>query len=150
MKIRKAKLSDIKQLEELENKWIKERTSPRIIKTPRSEWKGMINKGLVAVAAEEDRVVAYASSQIRKAGREIAGKIRKGVNYLELEGLYVDKEFRGQNLSSLILKEIFAIAKRKKMKYILVIADSKDLAKLISFYESKGFEPIHALMIKKL
>lgn len=149
MKIRKARLNDIKQLEELENRWVKEKTSPRIIKTPRSEWKGMINKGLV-VTAEENKIAAYVSSQIRKAGREIAGKIKKGVKYLELEGLYVDREFRGQNLSSLILKELFLIAKKRKLKHILVIADSKELAKLISFYESKGFEPIHALMIKKL
>lgn len=59
-------------------------------------------------------------------------------NTLEIERIYVQKEFQRQKIGQLLFEKAFEIAKLKKVKYIWLGVWEKNL-KAIRFYEKNGF-----------
>jgi GNAT superfamily N-acetyltransferase len=61
--------------------------------------------------------------------------------YVEIEGLYVQPDFRRQNIGGALLERLFEIARQAGIHRFLVGTRSKQTEQILRFYRSHGFTP---------
>ena len=61
---------------------------------------------------------------------------------MNIEAVRVDKDCRGQNIGTLMMKEVVNIAKSKDVK-IIQLTTNKEHIEAKKFYENLGFEASH-------
>jgi ribosomal protein S18 acetylase RimI-like enzyme len=61
--------------------------------------------------------------------------------YVEIEDIYVQPDFRGQDIGGALLEQIFAIARQEGIQRFVVGTTSKDTDRILRFYRDHGFTP---------
>ena len=61
--------------------------------------------------------------------------------YVEIEDIYVQPDFRGQDIGGALLEQIFAIARQAGIERFVVGTLSKETDRILAFYRSHGFIP---------
>ena len=85
------------------------------------------------IAVLEDQIVGYLKVNFQEAQTEL-----KDADSLEIERIYVLKEFHGQKVGQLLYQKTIQIAKYKRLKYVwLGVWDQNPRA--INFYKKNGF-----------
>jgi len=85
------------------------------------------------IAVFEDQTIGYLKVNFQEAQTEL-----KEANSLEIERIYVLKEFHGQKVGQLLYQKAIQIAKSKRLKYVwLGVWDQNPRA--INFYKKNGF-----------
>ncbi|GGP08512.1 GNAT family N-acetyltransferase [Oceanobacillus neutriphilus] len=72
----------------------------------------------------------------------IAGLARQGMKRAQIEGVRIDKNFRGQGIGEALFKEAIAIAKAEKCGLVQLTTD-KQRDGAHRFYEKLGFSASH-------
>ncbi|MBN8693643.1 MAG: GNAT family N-acetyltransferase [Bacteroidetes bacterium] len=84
--------------------------------------------------AEQDKqIIGYLKINFGSSQTEL-----KDTNALEIERIYVLKEFHGKKIGQLLYQKALDIAHQKKMKYVWLGVWEKNL-RAISFYKKNGF-----------
>lgn len=84
--------------------------------------------------AEQDKqIIGYLKINFGASQTEL-----KDTNALEIERIYVLKEFHGKKIGQLLYQKALDIAHQKKMKYVWLGVWEKNL-RAISFYKKNGF-----------
>lgn len=84
--------------------------------------------------AEQDKqIIGYLKINFGSSQTEL-----KDTNALEIERIYVLKEFHGKKIGQLLYQKALDIARQKKMKYVWLGVWEKNL-RAISFYKKNGF-----------
>lgn len=140
--IRKANISDLKQIQELNNELFKieyaNYDSDLIIEWPFTE-KGtnyfidMINNQVVFVAEIDNNIIGY-----------LAGTLDKKFSYVykktaEIDNIFILDKYRNTGIGTILISEFKKICKEKDVKRIIVTAASKNI-NAIEFYKKQGFE----------
>ncbi|HMF73103.1 MAG TPA: GNAT family N-acetyltransferase [Flavitalea sp.] len=85
------------------------------------------------IAVLEDQTIGYLKVNFQQAQTEL-----KDANSLEIERIYVLKEFHGQKVGQLLYQKAIQIAKSNMLKYVwLGVWDQNPRA--INFYKKNGF-----------
>ena len=143
IEIRKAKISDAKEIFKLEREWKKENISWGIFlpKTRQNEIVKEIKKQVWYVAEENNQIIGYIQGEIIKSsGIRPAFGIKKGEKYGELHSVYISKKFRGKKIGNLLIERLFEDFKYQKIKTIKLKAVSKNVWSLVKYYKKFGFE----------
>jgi ribosomal protein S18 acetylase RimI-like enzyme len=61
--------------------------------------------------------------------------------YVEIEDIYVQPNFRGQDIGGALLERVFAVAQQAGIERFSVGTLSKETDRIIAFYRSHGFTP---------
>jgi GNAT superfamily N-acetyltransferase len=61
--------------------------------------------------------------------------------YIEIEDIYVQPDFRNQDIRGLLLERLFDIARQAGMQRFVVGTRSKGTEKMLQLYRSRGFTP---------
>ena len=61
--------------------------------------------------------------------------------YVEIEDIYVQPDFRSQDIGGQLLEHVFAIAQAAGVERFIVGTLSKETDKILKFYRSHGFTP---------
>ena len=127
--IRKALPKDLKYILELQENYEKE----EVLLDPDS-----FNKKLCAANLKQSlkSQIIYIAEHNKKAISKAATNAR-GFNTDQLGGIYTVKEFRGNNISALVLKELFS--EIQKDKNIVSLFVKKDNYAAINLYKKIGF-----------
>lgn len=93
----------------------------------------------ILFAKIDDEIVGYLYGFLENTGDTyIKGKTK-------LEAMYVDADFRGNNIGSKLIDYFIKWSKEKKAKYIeLSVCDSNETA--INLYSKKGFKRVKTIM----
>ena len=91
------------------------------------------------VAESGGRLVGYIhASSDREQRVEV---IPEPEPYLEIEDIYVQPDFRGQDIGGALLERIFEVAKQAGIQRFAVGTLSKETDSILKFYRSHGFTP---------
>ncbi len=141
--IRKANLTDSKEIYLLEKAWEKENINWGIF-IPKDREKEIIKelKSYIFYVAEENKkIIGFIEGQIIKAKKmKPSFEIKKGQRYGELSAVYILKNFRGKNMGKLLIKKLFEDFKKEKLKRIILKSTSKNARGLADYYKKIGFE----------
>ena len=147
--IRVANLNDIPKLMELDEKWDKENITWNFSRLTKKEFEENITNNITLVAEENNKVVGYFLATREKATSS-KHTIKKNQKYLDIDSVYVEKNYRDRKIGSKFMKYFFKIAKNENYKIVKVAASNIDIKSLIKFYEKHGFKPLFAILVKKL
>ena len=147
--IRAANLEDIPKIMELDKKWHEENITWNFSKLTKKEFQENIINNITLVAEENNKIVGYFLATLEKATSS-KHTIKKNQKYLDIDSIYVVKNYRDRNIGSKFMKYFFKIAKNENYKIIKVAASSLDINSLIRFYEKHGFKPLFTILVKKL
>jgi len=139
--IRKASLNDLKEVQELNAKLFEnqyEYDKDLVLNWPLSKdgkqyFSDLIENGIVYIACDDNNIVGY-----------IAGSFDKGLPYLikkvaEIDNMYVNEKYRGQNIGSMLI-DIFKKVCNENNIFHYDVSVYWENAKGISFYERNGFK----------
>jgi N-acetylglutamate synthase-like GNAT family acetyltransferase len=149
MEIRKAEIQDLNQIKKLEDDWFKEKISPYMSNDTIKEIKAGIVNNEFFVAEKDNKIIGFSKIEINKINQTMnVYGLKKNQKYIELDSVYVSKEFRKNNIGSKLVNKIKAYAKEKGIKSILLSADNSDINKLMKFYNKFGFKTHFVRMFK--
>jgi len=118
VKLVKAKLSDIPQMQKLVQKEVKDG-----IILQRSDDEVSTNIRSYILAKDKDRVIGYGALHIHST------------TLAEIRSLIVDKSYRGQNIGKSIVEFALQEAKELGLKEVLVLTYMEDFFKKLNFVE---------------
>ncbi len=151
MQIRKAKLEDLKTLQDLNAKLF-EKEHKEYDETLDSKWPyskegkkyftERIQKGCTLLAILNNKIVGYMAGGLSKP--EVFRKISP---FAELETMFVLKEARNLGIGSKFIEEFFSWCKKKKIKRVKITATAQN-EKAINLYRKYGFKD-YVLILEK-
>jgi ribosomal protein S18 acetylase RimI-like enzyme len=98
------------------------------------------------VAESDGQIVGYIHGSLHRNKR--VEVIPEQEPYVEIENLYVKRDFRNRGVGSALLERLFAVAGQDGIERFLVATASKDTDKILRFYRSHGFTPWHIQFVK--
>ena len=147
MIIRNASQKDIGEILKLNKKWIKEKSSIGAELEKESDLRESIKHKLLFVAEENKKLIGYLLCYVNKADANWKiFSIKKNQEYIKLDALYVDKNFRKRGIGKLLMKEFL---KENSNKKTFLFADNKKLERLVKFYAKFNFKPVYVAMLRK-
>jgi ribosomal protein S18 acetylase RimI-like enzyme len=91
------------------------------------------------VAESDGHLVGYIHGSVQ---RNHPGEVIPAQEpYAEIEDVYVQPAFRGQDIGGALLERIFEIARQEGIQRFVVGTRSKETDKILRFYRSHGFTP---------
>ena len=146
--IRKCTHNDIDAILQLDREWYEENIAYDFFFINREEYIAYLehSPSYFWVAEIDGCVIGYinASTHVNKNIRVISQK----ETYLEIENIYVSKEFRNENIGGKLIDKILEVAEQNGIQRFLVSSDSKDMDKVMRFYQSHGFKPCNIQLFK--
>ena len=98
------------------------------------------------MAESAGRIVGYINGSVR-LNQELA-IIPAQETYLEIENIYVQPEFRNQNIGGKLIERLLEIAGQEGIERFLVATVTKDMDKILNFYRRHGFKPWYVQLFK--
>ena len=76
--------------------------------------------------------------------------VPEGEKYFEIVELYVDATMRGHRIGGRLLESALDNARRMGIRYALVYSATKDVQRILRFYEEHGFHSWFVQMYRRL
>jgi len=99
------------------------------------------------LALEDDKILGYITASAHVS--EGMAVIPADVTYLEIDDLYVIPTRRGQGIGKVLLDAVLARAAAAGIEYQLLYSSTKDIRRILSFYEESGFDSWYVQMYRK-
>jgi len=153
--IRKAKLTDLKAIQELNLKLFK-KEAKEYDPTLSLEWtfgrsgteyfKERITEedGCVLVAEVKGKIVGYLAGGITETD-----SYRKVGRLAEIENMFVEEEYRNQGIGGKLIQKFLDWAKRQKVERVKVVAFALNY-KALRFYRKHGFKEYEVVLEKEV
>ncbi|MFN8575650.1 MAG: GNAT family N-acetyltransferase [Candidatus Sericytochromatia bacterium] len=85
-------------------------------------------------AKEDNKIIGYLKLNIFDAQTEL-----KDINSIEIERIYILKDYHGKNVSNLLMTKSLELAKSKNKSFIWLGVEEKNI-RAIKFYQKNGFK----------
>jgi ribosomal protein S18 acetylase RimI-like enzyme len=144
LKIRKAKLSDLKIVRDLNAELFKF-DGPRD-KFINHQWPYKEGEKYFKKMIKGDKTVCLVAKINKEIVGYLAGAVTKKLSYrivkkrIELENIFVVEKYRGKGVGSKLVEEFFKWGREQKATRILVVAYATNY-KAIEFYKKNKFSP---------
>lgn len=99
------------------------------------------------LALEDNEIVGYIIAAAHVS--EGMAVIPANALYLEIDDLYVIRTRRGQGIGKALLDAVLARAEAEGIEYQLLYSSTKDIRRILSFYEGSGFDSWYVQMYRK-
>ncbi|MEB3800850.1 N-acetyltransferase [Flavobacterium columnare] len=139
IQIKEAKFEDLLEILEIINYEILNSTSiwEYDIRTLEQQQKifeeKKINNQPFLIAIKENKIVGF--------GTYGSFRFKIGYQFTAEHSVYVHKDFHGNGIGSLLLKELIKIAKKEKIHTLIGVIDSENLGSL-TFHKKLGFQEV--------
>ncbi|MCH4830489.1 GNAT family N-acetyltransferase [Flavobacterium columnare] len=137
--IKEAKYEDLSEILEIINYEILNSTSiwEYHIRTLEQQQKifeeKKINNQPFLIAIKENKIVGF--------GTYGSFRFKIGYQFTAEHSVYIHKDYHGNGIGSLLLKELIKIAKKEKIHTLIGVIDSKNLGSL-AFHKKLGFQEV--------
>ena len=91
------------------------------------------------VAERDGRLVGYSHASVHH--NNPVEVIPAQEPYVEIEDIYVQPDFRDQDIGGQLLEQVFSIAQQEGIQRFVVGTKSKESDKILRFYCRRGFTP---------
>jgi len=98
------------------------------------------------VAEDKEHIVGFIYGDVQKA--ENMAIYEDGTDYIEIEDLYVDKAYRGDGIGKQLCDMFLETSELNGLKHSYLYSSTKDIHKIIKFYEACGFKSWSIQMFK--
>ncbi len=88
------------------------------------------------LAIWEERIVGYVT------GAVLPIRLWRPIKQIELENLYIQKNYRKKGIGTRLVKELFLWGKEQKAQRVVVTTEAID-KHAIAFYQRNNFSPLH-------
>jgi len=139
--IRQCTPDDIESILQLDSEWEQEGVSHEFIQVSRDDFITQFERfqKYHLVAEIEGNIIGYVNGAVRQGDKSAI--IPAGDPYLEVENIYVRSEFRDREIGGTLLKHLLGIAKQNKIRRFFVSTVTKDMDRILDFYQRHGFKP---------
>lgn len=146
--IRLMKVEDLEGVFKLEKQWEDEKVSYIYEPFTKEDFLKTMNKfkDYHLVAEKNNQIVGYVNGIIKNKDNERVFK--RGEEYLMIENLYVQSEYRNNNVGGKLIKKILDNAKKNGISKYAVATDTRDMKTILRFYEQQGFKPFLTYLFK--
>jgi len=144
MRFRLAKKKDFKEIMRLYGQlWSPGKIIPKNMKKLKNGWHKLLKAKYAydLVIEDKDRLIGHATLRIIP---EFWLKGKMGI----IDDVVIDKEYRGRGLGKKLMKEIENIAKKKKIKTLILYTESYRPA-AIKLYEKLNYQRLDKIWYKK-
>lgn len=145
--IRRATLQDIAAIRRLQEQWADEDITYGFVPDGEEQIRQQIGPYLLVAEVDGALVGFISGSQQISDGMAIAPE---GTRYLEIDNVYVTPEFRQQEIGGKLLDAILAVAREEGVGKALVYSATRDLHRVLAFYERHDFRPWYVQMFRDL
>jgi len=138
--IRECTHNDIDAIFLLEAEWEQEEVSYQFIPVSHAEFIAGFERFRIyhLVAESNGKIIGYVNGSIRQGGKSPV--IKDEEPFLEVENIYVESEFRGQEIGGRLLKRLLEIARENGIQRFFVSTVTKEMDKILNFYRSYDFK----------
>lgn len=143
--VRKCLPSDVESVRSLEELWAEEDITYGHVPTAIEELTGHFGP-YFWVADRDGEVVGFVYGSVRVS--EGLAVVPRGATYVEIEGLYVRPELRRRGIGSQLLRRLLHSAQMNNITRFTVYSSTKDLWRVLGFYEGHGFKTWYVQMFK--
>jgi GNAT superfamily N-acetyltransferase len=147
MVIRPAKDGDVARVRELQIQWANEDITYGYIAAD-EEYIRKAFQAYFFIAEIEDHIVGFITSSKHTSGG--LSVIPKGTEYLEIDDLYVVPEHRSCGIGTALIQGVLSRAKSNGLEYSHVFTATKDVHRILRFYEQHGFRSWGVQMFQRL
>ena len=98
------------------------------------------------VAENEGQIVGYANGSVRV--NKTVAILPKQEIYLEIENIYVLPEYRNRRVGGDLLEKLLKVAEQNGIKRFFVSTVTKDMDRILRFYQDHGFIPWYVELFK--
>jgi GNAT superfamily N-acetyltransferase len=91
------------------------------------------------VAERDGHLVGYIHASVQL--NNLVEVIPAQEPYVEIEDIYVQPDFRGQDIGGELLERVFDVARQEGIQRFIVETLSKETDQILRFYRSHGFTP---------
>jgi ribosomal protein S18 acetylase RimI-like enzyme len=146
--IRACTPNDIDQVYQLDTEWGEEDIAYEFIPINREAFAAQLERfpAYFLVAERDGYLVGYINGSVQ-LDQEIP-VLPKQEPYLEIENIYVKREFRDRQIGGKLIESLLEIARQNGIQRFSVGTVSKDMAKTLNFYQSHGFTIWRVQMFK--
>lgn len=146
--IRECTPQDIDEILQLDREWDQENIAYEFIYVSRGEFIAHVERfqPYFLVAESDEGIVGYINGSVR-LGQGVA-VIPEQEPYLEIENIYIKPDFRNRHIGGKLMDRLLEVAEQNGIQRFLVATDSKDMDKVLNFYQRHGFKPWYVQMFK--
>jgi len=149
--IRKFEEKDAEALAKLDKIWEKEGISLGMNPRKAKDFIRNREKEICFVAEQNNKIIGYAcGKKLTYKSKKKIFYLKKGEKVVNFDSLYILKSYRKLRIGRKLVFALIKEAKKESMDSVMLVADSKDQEKLISFYKKCGFDIILTRMKLKL
>jgi ribosomal protein S18 acetylase RimI-like enzyme len=100
------------------------------------------------VADCDGEIVGYINGSVRVNENQKIAILPDQEIFLEIENIYVRSEFRDQRVGGELIERLLGTAERNGIKRFIVSTVTKDMDRIMRFYQSHGFKPWYVELFK--
>lgn len=145
--IRQATRNDLPDILLLQRRWVKEGITYGLSADDDVTIEDRLSPYL-RVAELDGRIVGFAAGAVQVS--DGLAVIPSGERYIEVVDLYVDPSVRSRQIGGKLVEDLLEVAKERGLRAALVYSATKDIRRVLRFYEDHGFESWYIQMYKKL
>jgi len=137
MVIREATIADLDHIQVLSSAWEREDITYGMVATSREAYEALL--GPFFLVAEDAGALVGFITGITHVSEGMA-VIPAGVTYLEIDELHVISAHRSQGIGRALVETLLARAEEEGITHQLVYSATKDIRRVLHFYEQCGFQ----------
>jgi len=139
--IRQCTLDDIDAIFQLDSEWEHEGVSYEFIPISREDFIAQFERfeKYHLVVEAEGIIVGYVNGSVRQGKKSTI--ISNDDLYLEIENIYIKSEFRNREFGGSLLEQLLETARQDGIQRFFVSTVTRDMHKILNFYQSHGFKP---------
>ena len=102
------------------------------------------------VAESEGEIIGYINGSVRVNENQKVAILPNQEPYLEIENIFVRAEYRDQHIGGALIEKLLDVARSNGIKRFFVATVTKDMARILRFYQTYGFAPWYVELFKEI
>lgn len=148
VRVRECKREDLDSILRLDQLWDEEGAAYVFTYVSRAELSAEFERfhQYFLVAEHDGQLIGYINGSVRL--NEKVEVLPQRETYLEIENIYVRPEYRDRHVGGDLIEQLLAIAEQNGIKRFVVSTVTKDMDRILRFYERYGFKPWYVELFK--
>ncbi|MBI3971463.1 MAG: GNAT family N-acetyltransferase [Chloroflexi bacterium] len=135
--VRLCREEDIERVTALYKRWEEEAITWGLVADTAEGLRGKLGPFFL-VAERAGELVGFVAARVRHADPGDLAVFPAGADCLEVEDLYVAEHVRDEGIGTQLMERLLAEAKRRGIEHSTVFSATKDVARIVRFYEQFG------------